>query len=418
MRKCLGLLAVIVAALLLFSGCGAEVSPSAVQQGPEFSAVEQPTAGAEIALLLQNAQKENAQSQAIWAVLNRFAGENGTTSGQYLTEGENQDAAFAALELAVKGGAKLVLVVGQETALMLERAPMRYPDVQFVFVDARGSIALEENSAAIDFAWSEAGWLAGYAAVYERILNLGYWNAEDKTAMEYAAGFALGAEAAAEELELGAGMAKLWGLQPPASEGEADWKTPAQTSFSEGMQLLLINLQEALEGARLAARQTEGKLITFGLPAQEPKANEFLNVILDCRPALQNVLSDWKSGRFPGGETILADVANAGVGVAFANETEYFTPKRYEIAQGKFAGSEFSVKLLEAIYPQGAEGVPQIAGLPLRLVKIRGIDEAGQSSGASVPAAETAAPQGEAEPPQEDAPTGEYQQAYTVPQDE
>lgn len=59
-----------------------------------------------------------------------------------------------------------MLVLGEETATMLERAPLRYPDIRFVFVDARGRFALEDNSAAIEFAWGEAGWLAGYAVVY------------------------------------------------------------------------------------------------------------------------------------------------------------------------------------------------------------------------------------------------------------
>lgn len=34
--------------------------------------------------------------------------------------------------------------------------------------------------------------------------------------MEYAAGFALGAQAAAEELELAPGAVKLWGVLPQA----------------------------------------------------------------------------------------------------------------------------------------------------------------------------------------------------------
>ena len=417
MRKKINIAVFVLVLVLLFSSCGAGTSPSIVQQGPEFSAVEQPSAGAEIAMLLQSEQKENTQSQAIWAVLSRFAGENGTTSGQYLAEGENQEAAFAALELAVKGGAKLVLVLGEETATMLERAPMRYPDVQFVFVDARGRIGLEDNSAAIEFAWGEAGWLAGYAVVYERLANLGYWEIEDRQAMEYAAGFALGAQAAAEELELAPGAIKLWGVLPQYSEEEIDWKAPAKKSFEEGMQLLLVNVQAALADSRTATRQTEGRLVTFGLPTNAGPADRFLNVLLDCRPALQELLEHWKNEKFPGGKTMLADVANTGVGLELGeNEFEFFTPKRYEIAQGAFASGEFSKQLIELLYPDGADIIPAIARLPLELVNVRVGDEVVTSQGVSLLPAPAVAEEPAVSPP-ESIVEG-YQQTYTVPQEE
>ena len=77
-----------------------------------------------------------------------------------------------AIDLAVKGGAKVIATPGFLFEYPIMEAQTKYPDVSFILVDAEpkdkdGNVQIEDNVMSIMYAEEQAGYLAGYAAVTE-----------------------------------------------------------------------------------------------------------------------------------------------------------------------------------------------------------------------------------------------------------
>lgn len=84
-----------------------------------------------------------------------------------------------AIDLAVKGGAKVIATPGFLFEYPIMEAQTKYPDVSFILVDAEpkdkdGNVQIEDNVMSIMYAEEQAGYLAGYAAVTEGYKNLGF----------------------------------------------------------------------------------------------------------------------------------------------------------------------------------------------------------------------------------------------------
>jgi len=113
----------------------------------------------------------------------------------------------AAMELAIKGGAKVIVAPGFLQAAAMTSVALDNTDVKFVFVDgwtltndAKEPI---KNITAISYKEQESGYLAGYAAVADGYAKLGGTfggGGSNPACNRYAYGYAQGAEAAAAKL--------------------------------------------------------------------------------------------------------------------------------------------------------------------------------------------------------------------------
>lgn len=370
MKRVLRLAAVFLLAALVFSGCGTtssflpEASPPSVVTGGGNSG-----AGAEIALIGLVEQAETPMWQAVLGTISWFAGEEGTTYGPYKTTAE--ETGFT-VDLAVKGGAKVVVLLGAEMGDVLQQAQKDYPAVRFVLVDAQGNEALLSNSAAIRFASEQAGWLAGYAAVAEGFTKMAFLQAQNAAAQRYSLGFLLGAEAAgaaglAGENHIEARQVDVSGQ----AEGQPVWQERLSSLFADDTRLVFCSEATVQSEVLSLARKGSAQVIATGVGTILPQKNVLTVLEQNPQEALFGLLSRWKAGNFPAGEILVAGAENGSVSLAIENgEFAVFTQAAYEALKQQFENGELAEALLQATQPAEDGAFPEPKSLVLQHVSV------------------------------------------------
>ena len=146
-------------------------------------------------------------NQGTWEGIVAYAEEHGITHKYYKPTEQTTDAYLAAIQLAVEGGAKIIVTPGFLFEEPIFIAQDLYEDVHFILIDGNPHNAdytefrTNDNTVGIVYAEEQSGYLAGYAAVKDGYTKLGFMGGMAVPAVvRFGYGFAQGAEAAAEEL--------------------------------------------------------------------------------------------------------------------------------------------------------------------------------------------------------------------------
>ncbi|MDR2650612.1 MAG: BMP family ABC transporter substrate-binding protein, partial [Clostridiales bacterium] len=148
-------------------------------------------------------------NQGAWEGLKQYADEKNITHKYYQPTEQSDDAYLNGIDLAVSGGAKVIVTPGYLFETPVYTAQERYPDVKFILVDGNPHDAdynykTGANSVGITYAEEQAGFLAGYAAVKDGMTKLGFMGGMAVPAViRYGYGFVQGADYAGKEIGLG-----------------------------------------------------------------------------------------------------------------------------------------------------------------------------------------------------------------------
>ncbi|MBR7073205.1 MAG: BMP family ABC transporter substrate-binding protein, partial [Eubacterium sp.] len=168
MKKIVSLALVLVLGLtLVFSGC-------AKKDGAAF----------ELALITDGAPvNDGAFNESAWNGLKAYADENGKTCRYYqpvLTDGVLANETVAEyIDIAVKNGAKYIVLPGEDFAVSAYEVAPTYKDVNFILIDAvlhsRDSeeMHLISNIMCVSFDYYQGGFLAGYVSVTDGLKDGG-----------------------------------------------------------------------------------------------------------------------------------------------------------------------------------------------------------------------------------------------------
>ena len=223
MKKSLALVLAMVLIAISIAGCsspatngGETPAPSTDAETPAPSTGGDTADGFEIALITDKGNIDDKSfNQGAWEGVIAFAEAEGITH-QYIKPEEASDAGYlAAIDLAVIGGAKVIVTPGFLFEVPIYEAQTRYPEVKFILLDGAPHTAdyatfeTKENVASVMYAEEQTGYLAGYAAVMDGMTNLGFMGGMAVPAVQaFGYGYLQGAEDAAEELGLADGALK------------------------------------------------------------------------------------------------------------------------------------------------------------------------------------------------------------------
>ena len=156
---------------------------------------------------------DKAYNQSAWNGVKSYGDENKMTYRYYqpkVEEGEEltTDTIKNYIDLAVKDGAKYIVLPGEAFAVAAYEIAPTYKDVNFVLVDATPhsqddkTLRMQQNVMCINFNNLQAGFLAGYSSVIDGKTKLGYiGSVNSQSSPDYGAGFVQGASFAADELQ-------------------------------------------------------------------------------------------------------------------------------------------------------------------------------------------------------------------------
>ncbi len=373
----------IIAAVLIFilafslAACGGNTPPAESQADGGSEVAAPPPAGDtfELALITDlGTIDDKSFNQGAWEGLVQYADENNITHKYYQPTEQSDDAYLAAIELAVKGGAKLIVTPGFLFEYPIFVAQDRYPDVKFVLVDGTPhnpeytEFKTGDNTVGILYAEEQAGFLAGYAAVKDGMTKLGFMGGMAVPAVvRYGYGFVQGADAAAVELGLGAGAIAInyhytggFAATPEAQAMAASW-------YNDGVQVIFACGGAVGNSVMAAAEQANAKVIGVDVDQSGESATVISSAMKGLKVSVYDCVKAYYDGKFPGGQVLVFGADNDGIGLPMeSSKFTTFTKADYDAVYAKLvAGSVTIVKDADK------DSNPiEIAGIPLTATKV------------------------------------------------
>ena len=355
MKKRIVSLLLAAAMTLSLAGC---VSKDAATQ-PQLEAGETQAAqetgteagsGYELALITDvGTIDDKSFNQGSWEGLKAYADENGISCKYYKPEEKSDEACLAAIDLAVKGGAKLIVTPGFLFEVPIYEAQSKYPDVKFVIIDAKpakdGTVEIADNVVSIFYAEEQAGYLAGYAVVKDGYRNLGFMGGiAVPPVVRYGYGFIQGAEAAAQELGLAAGEVKVKYTYVGNFDASPENQTLAKSWYTEGVECIFA-CGGQVGNSVMAAAEGEGKAV-IGVDVDQSGESE--TVITSSMKNLSNsvyeAVASFYDGTFAGGTSTTLTAAEDGVQLPMeSSKFENFTQEEYDKVFAAIKSGEISI---------------------------------------------------------------------------
>ncbi len=174
----------------------------------------------------------------------------------------------AAMELAIKNGAKVVVAPGYFQATAMTQVASENPDVKFIFVDgftlSDANNKVLSNVTAITYKEQESGYMAGYAAVKEGYTKLGGCfggGGTNPACNRYAYGYAQGINAASKEKGIKS-ILKVSYQYGSSFTGGSDLRTQMDSWYKDGTEIIFACGGTMVESVVSAAQSyPEKKLI-------------------------------------------------------------------------------------------------------------------------------------------------------------
>lgn len=333
MKKSIALLLILMMTLTL-AACGSQAPAQPEPEAPsgEAPVTESPSAEGtfELALITDiGTIDDKSFNQGSWEGMRDYAVDNGISHKYYQPTEKSTDAYLSAIELAVRGGAKVIVTPGFLFEEPIFIAQDEYPDTHFILIDGvphsadYSEFRTENNVVGVLYAEDQAGFLAGYAAVIDGNRNLGFMGGMAVPAVvRFGYGFVQGAEYAAEELGLEPGSISLSYHYTGGFDATPEVQTLAASWFQSGVEVIFAAGGAVGNSVMAAAEQAGAKVIGVDIDQSGESETVITSAMKGLGASVYSVLEDYYAGSFPGGQVLVMNASNDGV--ALPMETSRF----------------------------------------------------------------------------------------------
>jgi len=300
-------------------------------------------------------------NQGSWEGLEEYANENNITHKYYKPTEKSTEACLTAIDLAVKGGAKVIICPGFLFEEPIFQAQTKYTDTNFVILDGAPhsgdyNYDIKDNVASIFYAEEQAGYLAGYAAVEDGYTQLGFMGGIAVPAViRFGYGFIQGADDAAKELGISDVNVKYtyvgnFDASPENMAKAASW-------YNEGTELIFA-CGGAVGNSVMKAAETAGKKV-IGVDVDQSAESETVitSAMKSLGKSVYDMLDSYYKGSFEGGKSVTLDATSGGIQLPMeTSRFEKFTQEKYdEIYKNLVDGT---IKIENDSVAEDASGVP------------------------------------------------------------
>jgi len=261
-------------------------------------------------------------NQGAWDGLVQYARENNIPHKYYQPAEQSNNAYLTAIDLAVRGGAKIVVTPGFLFETPIYIAQDRYPNVHFILIDGvphsedYSTFRTANNVVGVLYAEDQAGFLAGYAAVKDGNRRLGFMGGMAVPAVvRFGYGFVQGAEYAAQELGLSSGSITINYHYTGGFAATPEVQTMAASWYNSRVEVIFGCGGAVGNSVMAAAEQTGNKVIGVDVDQSGESSTVITSAMKGLAPSVYACIKDYYAGKFPGGQTLVFDAANNGVGL-------------------------------------------------------------------------------------------------------
>ena len=289
-------------------------------------------------------------NQGAWEGVVQYAKESGKSYKYYQPAEKTTDSYVETIELAIEGGAKIVVCPGYlfEEAVFISQD--KHTDVKFILLDGEPHNAdyseykTADNTMAILFQEDEAGFLAGYAAVKEGYTKLGFMGGMAVPAViRFGYGFVQGADYAANELgldslEISYNYTGGFDATPEVQALAASW-------YGAGTEVI-FGCGGGVGNSVMAAAEANGKAVIGVDVDQSPESDTVItSAMKKLSVSVYDGIKAVYDNAFEGGKTTTFTAANDGVGLPMeTSKFKNFSSDDYDSIFAKLAAGEIEIK--------------------------------------------------------------------------
>lgn len=322
MKRIIKFLSYILIISIILVGCSSNVK----DDNNEKESTDNLSSGGEIALITGMGDIDDKSfNQGSWEGVVEFAKKNNISHKYYKPEDATDVAYLAAIDLAIAGGAKVIVTPGFLFEVPIYEAQTRYPDIKFILLDGAPRTAdysdftTKDNVASIMYSEEESGYLAGYAAVKDGMTKLGFMGGMAVPAVQaFGYGYLQGAEDAAKDLGLADGAISVtYHYTGDFAETDTN-KATAKTMYQEGSEVIFACGGSVGKSVMAAAQEAGRKVIGVDVDQRYDSETVITSATKGLAASVIQVLesiyltNSWS--KF-GGKTTYFSAENDGVGL-------------------------------------------------------------------------------------------------------
>ncbi len=302
----------------------APVEPVEPTEAPVEPTEEPVIEGNEIAMITDIGDIDDKSfNQGTWEGIVAYAEANGITHKYYKPTEKSTDAYVAAIDLAVAGGAKIIVTPGFLFEPAIFQAQDLYPEISFILLDGfpqdgtYTEFRIEKNVYSIFYAEEESGFLAGYAAVKDGYTKLGFMGGMAVPAVvRFGYGFAQGAEYAAKEM--GIASIELKYHYTGNFDATPENQTMAASWYGEGTEVIFAAGGKVGNSVMAAAEAAGAKVIGVDVDQGAESDTVITSAKKELAITVQAGLAGFYAGEFKGGVSESLDITVDAVGLPFS----------------------------------------------------------------------------------------------------
>lgn len=323
----------------------------------------------EIALITDKGDIDDKSfNQGSWEGVVAYAEANKISHKYYKPEAATDEAYLAAIDLAVTGGAKIIVTPGFLFEVPVYHAQTKYPDVKFILLDGAPHTAADyvttfpvydtkANVASVMYEEQQSGFLAGYAAVKDGFRKIGFMGGMAVPAVQaFGYGYLKGADYAAVELGLADdAISAVYHYTGDFAETPVN-KNTAATMYTSGTEVIFACGGSVGKSVMSAASESMGKkVIGVDVDQRYDSTTVITSATKGLGASVRAILDAFYKGTFEtyGGKTTYFNAANGGVGlpttvIGDANGNAFdrftsFTKAQYDVIFNKLVNNEITL---------------------------------------------------------------------------
>ncbi len=292
-------------------------------------------------------------NQGAWEGVEAYAKEKGLTYKYYQPTGKSDDEYLTQIDLAVKGGAKIIVCPGFLFEVPIHTSQTKYPDVNFVILDGaphsdeeNAPIDIASNTYSVFYAEEEAGFLAGYAIVKEGYTKLGFMGGIAVPAViRYGYGFIQGAEYAAQEMGLADDAVQIKYTYVGNFEATPENMAKAASWYNEGTEVIFA-CGGAVGNSVMKAAETAGtKVIGVDVDQSSESETVITSSMKNLSKSVYDAITAFYNNTFPGGTSAVLNASVEGVQLPMAtSKFTKFSQADYDAIYAKIVAGEIALK--------------------------------------------------------------------------
>ncbi len=269
--------------------------------------------GGEIALLMDGDVEDGGYNEAVYNGVRMYALGAGVSFSYYNVDPEAPESYSGQMEKAIQDGAGLIVCAGYQFGEAVSQLDTIYPQTSFLLVDAVPHNAadeeepMQENVHCILFHEEQAGYLAGYMAVWEGYRNLGFiggsflehallesedgYRKQEPSVLRYGYGYLQGIDAAAKDLSLTDVTVNYW--YADSYSADIAVREKAASWYENGVQIIFACGGGLYESVLEAAEDQDGLMIGVDVDQSRISDRVLTSAVKNIGSAVTDALDEY-----------------------------------------------------------------------------------------------------------------------------